>query len=463
MTAIATPRARAVAREGALVSPLFLGALFTASFVKIHWDVAGTVYLADVTALAFLVAWGADRVARPELRVPRTVGVLLAFLLAFLLVYLTGFFNLETRQALDQFGKGITKWLVHFAFLVAAVWYLAGRSRAYFRHALAWFLAGIAVNAAYGLLQLAAARAGTNLDSLLVEPITRGASKINVYGAVRGAAVYRPNALTGDPNHLGIMLIVPLLILAPVYLRLARGHRLRLPLVGLLAFLLIAELATLSRSGLLGLGVGALVLAVPYRRYLASWALALLLALVALPVGYELYRRRDFFDAVIRSRLSGGKGAAAHLDVYSFVPDVLQSHPFFGLGYNNFSVYYEFVTGKSNWGPHSYYVALLVEGGLVGTALFLVFLGYLFHRLAVARRIGRALAAGGDPVEAQVRPLAWGMTAVLVGTMAANAFYLTMGFFYFFVFAAFALALPIVYAPGPASNNLLLGSSGGRK
>jgi hypothetical protein len=33
-----------------------------------------------------------------------------------------------------------------------------------------------------------------------------------------------------------------------------------------LGFLLIVELATLSRSGLLGLGCGLLVLALPYRR-----------------------------------------------------------------------------------------------------------------------------------------------------------------------------------------------------
>ncbi|MEX2646391.1 MAG: O-antigen ligase family protein [Gaiellaceae bacterium] len=451
MTAVATPMPRSVAREGALVSPLFLTAVFTVSFVKVHWDVAGTVYLADLTALAFLVAWGFDRIARPETRAPRTVAVLAGFLLAFLLVYLVGFFNLETRQALDQFGKGITKWLIHFAFLVVAVWYLWGRSRRYYARTLGWFLGGIAVNAAYGLLQLGAAQAGFNLDSLLVEPVTRGASAINVYGAVEGAAVYRPNALTGDPNHLGIMLIVPLLVLAPLYLRLERGHRLRLPLAGLIAFLAIVELATLSRSGLLGLAVGALVLVLPYRRYLASWALGLLLVLVALPLGYELYRRRDFFEVVIRSRLSGGRGTSAHLDVYSFVPDVLSSNPLFGLGYNNFSVYYEFVTGRSNWGPHSYYVAQLVEGGLIGTAVFVAFLVYLFRRLGVARRAARAL---GD---ARLTPVAWGMTAALVGTLAANAFYLTMGFFYFFVFAALAFALP-----NAASNSLLLASERGR-
>ena len=226
MTTLAIPRA--VAREGVLVSPLFLTAIFTVSFVKVHWDVAGTVYLADLTAAAFLVAWGFDRMARPDARAPRAVAVLAGFLVAFLLVYLVGFFNLDTRQALDQFGKGITKWLIHFAFLVVAVWYLWGRSRRYYSRTLGWFLGGIAVNAAYGLLQLAAARTGFNLDSLLVEPITRGASQINVYGAVQGVSVYRPNALTGDPNHLGIMLIVPLLILAPLYLRLGPGHRLRL-------------------------------------------------------------------------------------------------------------------------------------------------------------------------------------------------------------------------------------------
>src|SRR2546429_1894821 len=101
-------------------------------------------------------------------------------------------------------------------------------------------------------------------------------------------------------------------------------------------------------------------------------------------------------------------------------------HPLFGLGFNNFSVYYQFVTGKTNWGPHSFCVALIVETGLVGTALFAVFLWYVFRRLKDARALGRLLAAARDPVAARVRPLAWGLTAALVGTMAANIFYLTM-------------------------------------
>ena len=49
---------------------------------------------------------------------------------------------------------------------------------------------------------------------------------------------------------------------------------------------------------------------------------------------------------------------------------------------------------------------------------------------------------------ARVTPLAWGMTAALAGTLAANLFYLTMSFYYVYVFAALALALPIVFGRG---------------
>ncbi len=454
MTAVVAAR-----RESRLVSALFLVAVFCATFEKVHWDVAGSIYLADVTTLVFLGVWSLDRLARPRMGMPRTAVVLLGFFGAFLRVYLIGFYNLDTSQALSQFGKGIVKWLIHFAFLIVAVAYLAGRSRRYYWRTLTAFFAGMTFNAVYAMFQLLAAQAGHNLDAFFITPLTRGASQINIYGAVEGSNVYRPNALTGDPNHLAIMLLIPLLVISPIYLRLERRHPLRLKLALLIAFLLLVELATLSRSGLLGLAVGAVVLLVPYRRLVRTWAAVLPLILVAVPGLVEAYRRQHFFATVIRSRVStSGKGTTAHFGVYDFIPAVLHMHPLFGLGYNNFSVYYEFVTGKSNWGPHSYYVSLMVEGGIVGTALFAAFLVYLLHRLGVARRIGQMLAAAGNPEARRVRPLAWGMTAALIGTLAANAFYLTLSLFYFFVFAALALATPIVF--GRSATGALGASAG---
>jgi len=72
-----------------------------------------------------------------------------------------------------------------------------------------------------------------------------------------------------------------------------------------------------------------------------------------------------------------------------------------------------------------------------------LFLRFLFKRLRETRALGRAL--GADPLAARVRPLGWGLTAALAGTMAANLFYLTMQFYYFYVFAALCLAAPMVF------------------
>jgi O-antigen ligase len=441
-------------RRHAVTDGLFFATVLTVSFAKLQWEVAGTLSLSDVLTALFLVAFVAGRIDRLDGRLARGAAVALLFFVLFALVYMVGFFNLDTGQALAQWAKGMVKFLLHFGFLVAGVALVARRGARFYWWTLAAFCLGLGLNALYGVIQLGVAElTGGNLDAAVLSPLTGGASQINVFGAIEGASVYRPNALTGDPNHLGIELIVPLLVLLPIYLRLERGHPLRLPLVLGLAFGFVMELATLSRSGLLGLGCGMLVLAVPYRRKLASAAFVLPLAAVAVLVAVVVGQRADFFERVLRARIdTGGRGSSTHFLVYDFIPDVLASNPLFGLGLNNFSVYYEFVTGRTNFGPHSFYVALLVETGIVGTVLFVAFLVWLFRRLGLTRRIGRGLAAARDPAAARVRPLAWGLTAALVGTIAANAFYLTMSFYYFFVFALLAVAPPAVFGRNLAAH-----------
>jgi hypothetical protein len=451
MTSHAVPLPATV-RERALTQPvldgLFLATVLTVTFHKLQWELAGSLTLSDVLTSVFLVLFAWDRLEKGDARLTRTALVALAFLLAFALVYLAGFYNLDTGQALAQWSKGMVKFVLHFGFLVTGVALLARRPLGFYWVALAAFCGGIALNALYGVVQLSVAElTGANLDAALIEPITSRQTGINVFGAVGGTQeVFRPNALTGDPNHLGIELVVPLLVLTPLYLRLERGHRLRVPLAALLAFLLVVELATLSRSGLLGLACGALVLALPYRRHLRRPAFLLPLGAVALLVGAVVLARLDFFVTVLRARTNTSAAAASpHFEVYGFIPDILSTNPFLGLGLNNFAVYYEFVTGRPDFGPHSFYVATLVETGIVGTALFAAFVVWIFRRLGTARRIGRVLSAAGDPLAARLRPLAWGMTAALVATLVANVFYLTMTFYYFYVFAVLAVALPVVF------------------
>jgi O-antigen ligase len=450
MTSQALPLPAAPSRERILAQPvlegLFLVTIFTVTLHKLQWDLAGSLTLSDILTSVFLVLFAWDRFERNDVRLTRTAAVALAFMCAFALLYLAGFYTLDTAEALAQWAKGMVKFVLHFGFLVTGVALLARRGIRFYWLALAAFLGGIGLDAVYGVIQLVLAEGGVNLDQVLIQPITSRQTGINVFGAVGGTQeVFRPNALTGDPNHLGIELVIPLLVLTPLYLRLEPGHRLKTPLAVSLAFLLVVELATLSRSALLGLGCGALILALPYRRHLRRPAFLVPLAAVAVVVAAVVIVRLDFFLTVLRARTNTSRGAASpHFAVYSFVPDILSTHPFLGLGLNNFAVYYEFVTGRPDFGPHSFYVATIVETGLVGAALLAVFVIWIFRRLGAARRIGRELSAAGDPLAARIRPLAWGMTAALVATLVANVFYLTMTFYYFYVFATLAVALPVV-------------------
>lgn len=429
---------------------LLLGTLLTVTFTKVRWSFGpADVTLAEILGLGFVTAFAAYRIRDGDWRFPRTVQVLVLFALLFLAVYLVGYFNLSTVSARNLYAKGVLAAVIHFAFLIAAVSHVARRPAEFLWRTVRWLCAGLAVNAAYALLGLAYAEAtgGSELDEIVLAPVTGEAPGLQLFGITGGFNIYRTNGLTVDPNHLGVMLLVPLLLLLPVYLRLERGSRGRAPLAALLAFLFVVELATLSRSALLGLGLGLVVLAIPYGRLLVSRRVLIPLGATAAVLALVVAQRTGFFETILRVRTSTNSSSSRlHLELYELLGPVLRETPLFGLGKNTFASYYEFLTGKSNWGPHSYYISVLTETGLVGGVLIAAYLVYLFNRLGVARRIARTLVSAGDVGAVRLRALAWGITAAVVGTMAANFFYLTMQMYYFVALAVLAFALPIVLA-----------------
>ncbi len=281
-------------------------------------------------------------------------------------MYLIGWFNLETAQSLAQWAKGMVKFLLHFLFLVAGISLIARRGVHFYWLTLGAFVGGAAANAAYGVAQLAVAQThGANLDAGWLQPLTGGASKINIYGAIEGQNVFRINALTGDPNHLGIELAaVP------------RPHaadlppaRARAPLADAARRAARVPARRRARDALAERHARAR-LRVPRARSSRTGAISCTprflvpLGLVLAGLFVIVARRAAFFEQVLTSRLSTeGRGSSTHFLVYAFIPDVLSQNPLFGLGLNTFSVYYEFQTGKTNFGPHSFYVASFVEYG----------------------------------------------------------------------------------------------------
>ena len=101
VTAAAVAVPRAVSRTR-VADFFFLATFFCVTFEKVHWNLAGSVGIADVLTILFLVSF----VLTSRGPTPRTTGIVLLFFAAFLLVYLLGFFNLETKQGLRPVHQG---------------------------------------------------------------------------------------------------------------------------------------------------------------------------------------------------------------------------------------------------------------------------------------------------------------------------------------------------------------------
>ena len=448
-------------RRLTLLDALMLSALVLAAWQKWSWAPFGRITLAEFVELAFVVVWLLDRLLRRDRRIPGTTAVLLGFGLCFVAVYLAGYANIDTREGVEQWTKGLAKWGVFFSFAIVASAHLIRRGPALWWAALGAFIAGFLGNAAYGTVQLGLLSAtGVNLDTTILDPIFGGAktqglallgrvTNVDQFGGTTSTAVYRLTGFGEDPNHFGVLVNMPLMILLALVVRVRSGWlaEKRTWLAAAATFLFLAQLLSQSRSGLLGCTVGLLVLALAFRRQLWRRELLIPVLVLALAGGLIVVAKRDQLQQVLDSRLqTGDRSSKIHTDLYDLIPPVLEAHPALGLGLNNFAVYYEFQTGKTDFGPHSFYIAVLTETGLIGGALYLAFIAWIVSRLLVLLRAGRARAQVPDD-DGTVPAIGWGMASALAAILSGNLFYLTMIFNVHYTFLLLLLTAPVVLAP----------------
>ena len=131
-----------------MLDVLLLTTLVVTTWAKIHWSFAGQVALEDI------LVW--DRLIRRDWTLPRGAAALFLVLLGLEVVFLLGFFDLATSAALGQYAKGMTKYLVHFLFLIAGVAHIVRRGKRFHLYAVGALCGGIVLNAVYGVLQLLA-------------------------------------------------------------------------------------------------------------------------------------------------------------------------------------------------------------------------------------------------------------------------------------------------------------------
>lgn len=258
------------------------------------------------------------------------------------------------------------------------------------------FLTGAVVSVTYGLLVAPPVAAGQDI------------------GRLGGAGV--------DANELAALLVAALVI-AAAFAATSRGAPIwRATCLGIVGFCLAGIVLSLSRGGLVALGVAlgaAVVVGGRWRRQ----SLALLLAVVTAAVLYI-----GLGSSAGTQRLTSLDGGTGRSDIWAVGWRMVEAHPVIGVGAANFpvsSVHYLLKPGMIRRADfivdtpkvaHNTYLEMLAELGIVGLVLFLGALGFcLWTALCAARIFERA---GDQKMEVLSRAL----IVALLGVLASDFF-----------------------------------------
>lgn len=234
----------------------------------------------------------------------------------------------------------------------------------------------------------------------------------------------RATGTVGDPNELAAFLLVGLALAAG--LAVGRG---RSPLLRLVCGLTVALCAggiflSLSRGGLVALGVLLLTGTV----FAGRWRRAITLMLVLIAGGGVLY-----FTALAplpaRERIITANGGAGRSDIWKLGLRMVRAHPLTGVGVGNFPVVSrdyalqpgtlqraDLVFSSAPKVTHNTYLEVLSEMGFPG---FLLFMGAVLSCLACALKAARLWAQRGL---ADMEAIARGVFLGLVGMLTADFF-----------------------------------------
>ena len=176
--------------------------------------------------------------------------------------------------------------------------------------------------------------------------------------------LYRSIGSLLDPNFLGLILVLTLIIAKQLKFK----HK-----SAIIGFLLLTLLFTYSRSSFVAFIIAVITLGIQKaNKKIISFSIGVIVIgalLLPRPGGEGIKLERT---ASITSRLESQKKSL----------QIFQSHPIFGIGFNNYkafvsnSVKYDFVPSHPS-GPDNSFLLVLITTGIIGSSAFIVFVYYL--------------------------------------------------------------------------------------
>ena len=284
----------------------------------------------------------------------------------------------------------------------------------------------------FSLLLLLGAIAERRHVRWLALAFVAGASASVLWGAAKGGLALSTGVASevadsggrfqggaGDPNYLAAVLVPAIMLAGGLAVRRAPGQRALLALATVIIAVGLA--ATQSRGGLLAASVCAVVAFVIWRERRAL--IAALVALTGAATATYFLLRPSAWSRILESNQGSGR-----LDIWTIAWRIIHDHPFVGVGFGQFpqvSPHYVLQPGALNYiglivenqiVVHNLYLALWVEGGIVG---LLLFLGVVVSSLVCGWRAARGFDAQGD---IEMASLARAAFLALVGLLVASFF-----------------------------------------
>ncbi len=269
-----------------------------------------------------------------------------------------------------DFGKSV---VLYYLLLVGVV-----DSSARLKQFLVWILLFITVLTSLAVLQFEGIINLIPFRNVTEQHFNEEAGELELLHRMPGTGIF------SDPNDLSLILTMGILL---IFYKLGdRGAKLRFLWIAPLGLFVYALKLTQSRSGLLMLGFGALV--VLWSR--VGWKKGLLAVIVGLPVLLALFGgRQTNFD--LANKADTGQG---RIQLWAEGFTLFQSSPLIGIGADRY-------VDEVGLVAHNSFVHSFVELGFVGGTLFV---GIFYLAIRSLLRLREANVWGSDPEMARLLP-----------------------------------------------------------
>ena len=271
------------------------------------------------------------------------------------------------------------------------------------------------------------AAAGKRSNSVaLIAFFVLGAAMAAAYGVIHppsGADLARDGGTLGDPNYFATVLVASLALAAALAMMRSLAPVWRVSAVIACVLSVSGILLSLSRGGLIALGVALLTMIVIAGRWRAPMA-AVAVFIAILGVGYFI----ALAPPGALARITTNNDGSGRQDVWRVGWRMVQAHPLNGVGAGNFPIVsknyvlepgltthadYIILTPKI---AHNTYLEVLAEGGIPA---FVLFMAILIGSLRCTQKAWRAFRESGD---SELELLAYAQFAALVGFLAGSFF-----------------------------------------